>query len=86
MSQQKVIKGKAVEIISDSSFLRRIIYFWGNKQLFIFIAKTLYIYFNVPEHIYFGLRDSESKGVFFIKKISKEYNFEKYGEPNVKQK
>ena len=86
MSQPKVIKGKAVEIIIDSSFLRRIIYFWGNKQLFIFIAKTLYIYFNVPEHIYFGLRDSESKGVFFSQYISKVYNFEKYGDPNVKQK
>ena len=84
MARNKIIKDRATEILSTSSFIRRIIYFWKRKQLFIFIGKSLYVYMNVPETVYYELKDcditGESIGSYFGSKIKDKYNFELYGE------
>lgn len=78
MARKKIINQKAEEIIVDSSFIRRIVYFWGTGQLMIFIKSNLYIYYKIEAIIYVNLREAESKGSYYNAYIKGKYNEEKY--------
>lgn len=43
----------------------------------IFQTGAVYQYFNVPEAVYFGLRQARSKGRYFNKYISGVFSFER---------
>lgn len=42
-----------------------------------FKSGTSYRYFGIPEDVYFGFRDSDSKGKFFQQNIKNRYTFER---------
>jgi hypothetical protein len=49
-----------------------------NTLTLIFKNLSGYDYFNVPLHLFNGLRDSDSKGRFINKYIIGEFKFRKY--------
>lgn len=61
----------------ESSVISDVEYWPKVKELFIHFRKTdkLYAYQNVPQNIYNGLRDSDSRGKFFNQNIKTKFEF-----------
>jgi hypothetical protein len=59
----------------ESSVISDVEYWPKVKELFIHFRKTgkLYAYQNVPQNVYNGLRDSDSRGKYFNQNISKRF-------------
>jgi hypothetical protein len=60
----------------DSSALEAIDYHHGILEI-VFESGHLYRYFGVPRHIFEGLRDADSKGLYFHDHIRDRYRFER---------
>lgn len=63
--------------ITDSGWVHG--YRYDNKNLYLLLKETVYVYFDVPEDVYDELLDSERKGTFVNQIIKPEYNCEKVG-------
>jgi hypothetical protein len=63
--------------ITDSGWING--YRYDNKDLYLLLKETVYVYFNVPQHVYEELLDSEVKGRFVNTKIKPQYECEKAG-------
>ncbi|SEL78995.1 KTSC domain-containing protein [Parapedobacter koreensis] len=52
----------------------------GNSILKItFQTGAVYLYYDVPEMIYIGLRQARSKGKYFNRYIAQQYPFDRVG-------
>jgi hypothetical protein len=63
--------------ITDSGWVNG--YRYDNKDLYLLLQETVYVYFNVPQHVYEELLDSEVKGRFLNTQIKPQYECEKMG-------
>jgi len=62
----------------ESSAIFEVAYYPSVERLFvIFKNGREYEYFNVPEHVMNGLRNSPSKGKFLNKYVLAQYRFKK---------
>tara|TARA_Y100000310_G_scaffold2331_3_gene3007 strand:- start:4126 stop:5253 length:1128 start_codon:yes stop_codon:yes gene_type:complete len=64
--------------ITDSSFIKG--YKYDNTNLYLQLKTSIYVYFNVPNHVYEELLDSDRKGGFLNKNIKPDYECEYVGE------
>ncbi len=67
-------------IYVESSNVDQIGYDAGSEELHVtFKNGGHYVYLNVPEHLFIGLRDAVSVGSFLNREIKPSYSFEKRG-------
>ena len=59
----------------DSPNINRLKYSKSDKELSIEFASGLYIYHDVPEHIYLGLQDATSIGSYYNREIRGKYRY-----------
>lgn len=50
---------------------------WESDELWVEFANGLYRYFSVPEDVFKGLQEAESKGAYFQKAVRGAYAYEK---------
>lgn len=64
--------------ITDSYWVRG--YKYTDEDLFLLLNDWIYVYKNVPQHVYEALLDSDQKGRFVNQKIKPVYRCERVGE------
>lgn len=60
--------------ITDSSFIHGIKY--TNENLYVIMSEKIYIYYDVEQHVYEELIESERKGTYLNRIIKGNYNYE----------